>query len=73
MKTTLTVDIDYNPEKTHPEGLASAMDRLMEMALSTPGIMEEYGDPRIGEFCGPGRQRPSPCAPMIVAKEHNRV
>jgi len=26
------------------------MDRLLETALSTPGIMEEYGEPRIGEF-----------------------
>jgi hypothetical protein len=49
-KTTLTVDIEYDPELTDPEGLASAMDRLLETALSTPGIMEEYGDPRIGEF-----------------------
>jgi len=50
MKTTLTCDIEYNPELTDPEGLASAMDRLMETVLSTPGIMEEYGDPKIGEF-----------------------
>jgi hypothetical protein len=49
-KTTLTLDIEYDPELTHPDGLASAMDRLMETALSTPGIMEEYGDPRVGEF-----------------------
>lgn len=50
MKTTLTIDIDYNPAVTDPEALASAADRLMETALSTPGIMEEYGDPRFGEF-----------------------
>ena len=64
-KTTLTLDIEYDPELTHPDGLASAMDRLMETALSTPGIMEEYADPRMGEFfvakadqrC-PKRQRP---------------
>ena len=30
MKTTLTVDIEYDPELTDPEGLACAMDRLME-------------------------------------------
>ena len=50
MKTTLTVNIDYNPKKTDPEGLATAMDRLLETVLSTPGIMEEYGTPRIGKF-----------------------
>jgi hypothetical protein len=49
-RTTLTVDIKYDPELTDPEGLASAMDRLLETALSTPGIMEEYGDPKVGEF-----------------------
>jgi hypothetical protein len=49
-KTTLTVEIEYDPDLTHPDGLASAMDRLLETALSTPGIMEEYGDPRFGEF-----------------------
>ena len=50
MKTTLTVEIDYDPETTDPESLASAMDRLMETILSTPGIVEEYGNPRVGEF-----------------------
>ncbi len=41
-KTTLTCEIEYDPEVTDPEGLASAMDRLMETVLSTPGIMDEY-------------------------------
>ena len=50
MKTTLTLEIEYDPTKTDPEGLASAFDRLLETALSTPGIMEEYGDPKAGEF-----------------------
>ena len=35
---------------TDPEALASAADRLLETVLSTPGIVEEYGDPRFGEF-----------------------
>jgi len=49
-KTTLTIDVHYDARRTDPEGLASAMDRLLETALSTPRIMEEYGDPRMGEF-----------------------
>ena len=49
-KTTLTVEIEYAPALTDPEGLASAMDRLLETALSTPGILEDYGTPTIGEF-----------------------
>ena len=48
--TTLKVDVDYDPEKTDPEALASAMDRLMETVLSTPGIMEEYGEIKVDEF-----------------------
>ena len=39
MKTTLTVDVDYDPAMTDPEALACAMDRLMETALSTPDIL----------------------------------
>ena len=49
-KTTLICDIEYDPSLTDPDGLASAMDRLMETARSTPGIMAEYGDPTVGEF-----------------------
>ncbi len=49
-KTTLTVDIQYDPELTDPEGLASAMDRLLETALSIPGVMDEYGNPTMNEF-----------------------
>jgi hypothetical protein len=49
-KTTLTVDVTYDGRVTDPEALASAADRLMETILSTPGIMEEYGNPKFGEF-----------------------
>ncbi len=48
--TTLTVDIEYDPRKTDPEGLACAMDRLLETAVSTPGILDDYGNPTIREF-----------------------
>ena len=50
VKTTLICEIKYDPNLTDPEGLASAMDRLMETALSTPGIMDEYGVLQVGEF-----------------------
>jgi len=50
---TLTVDVDYDPAITDPESLASAMDVLMRTALSTPGILEEYGDPVVGQFLAP--------------------
>lgn len=50
MKTRLTVDVDYNPDVTDPEGLAAAADRLMETICSTPGILDEYGGPIFGGF-----------------------
>ena len=66
-KTSLIVDIEYSPELTDPEGLASAMDRLMETALSTPGIMDEYGNPRVNEFfVAADRRRPKPGMTVVV-------
>jgi hypothetical protein len=35
---------------TDDESVARALDRLMESALSTPGILDEYGDVEVGEF-----------------------
>ena len=49
-KTTLIVDVTYDDQVTDPESIASAADRLMETALSTPGVMDEYANPRFGEF-----------------------
>jgi hypothetical protein len=50
VRTVLEVSLDFDPGVTDPESLASAMDRLLETALSTPGIFEDYGNPRVGEF-----------------------
>jgi hypothetical protein len=52
-KATLTVDVDYNPAITDPESLAAALDTLLQTALSTPGILLEYGDPVVGAFLAP--------------------
>lgn len=46
----LTLNVHYDPEVTDSEGLAVALDRLLETALSTPEIFSDYGDPRAGEF-----------------------
>ena len=59
MKTTLTLDIEYDPDVTDPEGLATAMDRLMETARSIPKILDEYGNPKVGEFFVATRLGPS--------------
>ena len=50
MKTALTVEVEYDSAITDPEGLACAMDRLLETALSTPDIFGDYGNPKVGEF-----------------------
>lgn len=65
MKTTLTVEIEYDPQQTDPEGLACAMDRLLETALSIPEVMDEYGNPTIGEFFV-AKQKAATGAPKIV-------
>jgi hypothetical protein len=65
VKTTLTVDIKYDGRKTDPESIASAMDRLLETALSTPDLLDEYGNPTVGEFFVAEETTPS-CRPKIV-------
>jgi hypothetical protein len=60
-KATLTLEVEYDEKKTDPESLASALDTLLETALSTTGNLDEYGDPQFGEFyvaCTP-ESRPS--------------
>ena len=46
----LYLDVQYDPEITEPDSLAVAFDRLLETALSTPGILDDYGNPQTGEF-----------------------
>jgi hypothetical protein len=47
---TLSVEVTFNPEDTDAESLAVAADRLMETILSTPDILDEYGNPHFGPF-----------------------
>lgn len=49
-KATLTVEINYDPDKTDPEAIAEAMDSLVETALCAIDGMDEYGNPKIGPF-----------------------
>ena len=49
----LWVDVEYDDAVTDPESLATAMDILMETALSTPSILDDYGDVTVGEFLPP--------------------
>lgn len=50
MKATLYIEIDFDDDMTDAESMACALDQLMKTALSTPRILEEYGEPKIGEF-----------------------
>jgi len=63
LKTILTLEVEYDPSITDPEGLATAMDRLLETACSTPGILGEYGNPKLDEFLV---AVPDPCGPATV-------
>lgn len=50
MRVKLYVEVDYDPAVTDAESVAAAIDMLMGVALSTPEILDEYGNPSIGEF-----------------------
>jgi hypothetical protein len=51
MKTTLTLEIEFNPEVTDAESVATALDRLLETIMGDPDIgLEDYGHPTVGEF-----------------------
>lgn len=49
-RTTLEISVNFDPAQTDPEGLATALDKLLETACSTPGILDEYGNPDFDEF-----------------------
>jgi hypothetical protein len=46
----LTIEIDYDDDKTNAEELAQAADNLLETSLNTPGIVEEHGEPNFHAF-----------------------
>jgi len=45
----IVVPIEYDDEVTDVESLATAVDILLETATSTPGILDDYGNPVILE------------------------
>lgn len=51
MKQTaiLTIEIEFDPDITDADAVGEAVDNLLETAMSTPGILEEYGEPSIGQ------------------------
>ena len=49
-KAYMVVEVTYNPATTDALEVSDALDHLMDNARSTPGIMDEVGDPAIGAF-----------------------
>ncbi len=49
-EATLKLDVRFDPAATDAESVATALDRLLETAMSTPKILDEYGDVRVDEF-----------------------
>ena len=39
----LEIEVRFDPARTDAESIASAFDQLLETAMSTPGILEDYG------------------------------
>jgi hypothetical protein len=52
----LYVEVEFDPAVTDAESLATAMDRLMETVLSTPDILDDYGNPAVKQFYAVGKQ-----------------
>ncbi len=50
MKARLYLDVEFDENKTDAESVATAFDRVLETGMSTPGVLEEYGDPTVREF-----------------------
>ena len=49
-KSFMVIETAFDPDITDAESLASALDTLMDTAKSTPGILDEYGDPEVKAF-----------------------
>jgi hypothetical protein len=47
-KGFLKLPVTFDDQKTDLDSVASALDTLMETALSTPGILDEYGVVEVG-------------------------
>jgi len=44
---TFTVTVNFNPDITDADSVGNAVDTLLENALDTPGILDEYGSPDV--------------------------
>ena len=49
-QATLEIEVRFDSTQTDAEGIAAAFDQLLETALSTPGILEDYGNVIVDAF-----------------------
>jgi hypothetical protein len=42
--------VEFEDDRTDIEDVAMALEKLLETAMSTPGILEDYGLVDVGEF-----------------------
>ena len=52
MKYTFTIAVEYDDEKADEDAIGNAVDTLLETALSTPDILGDLGNPKIGQTDG---------------------
>lgn len=46
----LCVEVEYDPDLTDPESLASMMDHVFNGVVDTFRLTEDYGNPVVNEF-----------------------
>jgi len=47
---TFTLEVEYDSESTDPDWISHSLDKLLETATSTTGVLDECGSICIGEF-----------------------
>ena len=69
----MLIPVEYDHRHADPDGLAVAIDKLLETATSTPGILDDYGNPKIGPTELPAHQFGDCDNPNAVLDEHGEV
>ena len=49
-KAYMVVEVEFDPAATDAIAVSDALDILMDTAKSTPGILDDHGEVRVGGF-----------------------
>jgi len=52
VKHTFTITVEYDPTFANADAIGNGVDTLLETAASTPGILDDLGNPQIGAIDG---------------------